>query len=212
MAHPGAAVPTFEELYAKIRALPENLTGEILEPGVLRTMSRPGKPHRRATKHCFRSLARFDAGVGGTGWWIEPEAEIRFPGGRLLVPDLCGYRVERVPNLPDENPLTILPHWCCEVLSPNSGSDDVAVKLPLYACSGVGWTWIVDPARQRVEVFETVGGKPALTTTAIDEDRVVLPPFDGRNRSRPLVDPARWPKLMAARKKANAAKAEPPKR
>src|SRR4051812_41575033 len=128
MGHPAAAVPTFEELYAQIRALPESLTGEILEPGVLRTMSRPGKPHRRAAKHCFQSLARFDAGMGGTGWWIEVEVEIRFPGGRLLVPDLCGFRVERVPDLPDENPLTILPDWCCEVLSPNDARDDVAIK------------------------------------------------------------------------------------
>jgi len=49
MAHPAAVLPTFEELYEQVRALPEHLTGEILEPGVLRTISRPGKAHRRAT-------------------------------------------------------------------------------------------------------------------------------------------------------------------
>jgi len=179
MGHPALSRPTFDELYDQIRALPEHLTGEILEPGVLRTMSRPGKRHRRAAKLCTRSLDPFDANVGGAGWWIEIEAEIRFPGGRLLVPDACGYRIERVPDLPDENPLTILPDWCCEVLSPTTTRDDVTVKLPLYARSGVGWVWIVDPMRRLVEVFETVDGRPALTATAMDDDRVTLPPFDG---------------------------------
>lgn len=177
MGQPAAALPSFEELYQQIRALPESLTGEILEPGVLRTMSRPGKPHRRAARRCLHALDPFDANVGGSGWWIEPEAEIRFPGGRLLVPDLSGFRVERVPDLPDENPLTILPDWCCEVLSPGNARDDVAVKLPIYARSGVPWAWIVDPMRRLVEVFETVGGRPALTATATEDERVVLPPF-----------------------------------
>jgi Uma2 family endonuclease len=178
MGHPAAAIPTFEELYEQIRALPENLTGEILEPGVLRTMSRPGKRHRRAARACLRALDPFDANVGGSGWWIESEAEIRFPGGRLLVPDLCGFRVERVPELPDDNPLTILPDWCCEILSPRTAREDLTVKLPFYALSGVRWNWIVDPMRRLVEVFETVGGRPALTASAKVDERVVLPPFD----------------------------------
>jgi Uma2 family endonuclease len=177
--HPATVIPTFEELYEQIRALPEHLTGEILEPGILRTRSRPGKPHRRAARLCLHALNSFDADVGGTGWWIEQEAEILFPGGRLLVPDLCGFRVERVPDLPEQNPLSILPDWCCEVLSPHTARDDVTIKLPLYARSGVPWTWIVDPMRRLVEVFETVSGRPALTATAKDDEPVVLPPFDG---------------------------------
>ena len=179
MGQPAPALPTFEELYEQIRALPENLTGEILEPGVLRTKSRPGKSHRRAARHCLHNLNRFNATLGGSGWWIEVEAEILFPGPRLAVPDLSGFRVERVPELPDENPLTILPDWCCEILSPSTARDDVTLKLPLYAKAGVPWIWIVDPTHRFIEVFETVGGRPALTATARAEERVVLPPFDG---------------------------------
>jgi Uma2 family endonuclease len=178
MAQPAVALPSFEELYAQIQALPEHLTGEILEPGVLRTMSRPGKRHRRAARLCQRSLDPLDANVGGSGWWIESEVEIRFPQGRLAVPDLCGFRVERVPELPDENPLTLVPDWCCEILSPRTANDDLSVKLPLYARAGVTWSWIVDPMRRLVEVFETVGGRPALTATAKQHERVRLPPFD----------------------------------
>src|SRR5438094_2273901 len=100
---------TFEELYRQIEELPEGVTGEIVEPGVLTTMSRPGMPHEDALEGCHDALGGFSARKGGTGWWILREFEIRFPGGRLLVPDLAGWRVERVAKLPKENPLTILP-------------------------------------------------------------------------------------------------------
>ena len=112
MGQPASTLPTFEELYERIRSLPERLTGEILEPGVVRTMSRPGRRHRRAAKLCAQSLRRFEIDAGGAGWWIEPEAEVLLPCDRLAVPDLCGFRVERVPELPDQNPRAILPDWC----------------------------------------------------------------------------------------------------
>lgn len=179
MGDAAVALPSFEELYEQIRALPHGVTGEILVPGVLHTMSRPGKPHRRAAKLLGHQLDRFDRNVGGTGWWIEIEVEIRFPLGRLAVPDLCSFGVERVPVVPDENPLTILPDWCCEILSPSTARDDRRVKLPLYAASGVAWTWLVDPERHMVEVFESVQGRPTLALTAVADERIVLPPFDG---------------------------------
>jgi Uma2 family endonuclease len=168
---------TFEELYQRIRDLPEGVTGEILQPNVLRTMSRPGKRHRRAVLRILDGLRSFNAHLGGAGWWIEIEAELRLPAERLVVPDLIGYRVERVPDVPDENPLTILPYWACEVFSPSTVSDDIAIKLPLYAQSGIPWIWLVDPMRCIIEVFETIDGRPALTAVAHGDQRAVLPPF-----------------------------------
>jgi Uma2 family endonuclease len=178
MVHPARSARTFEELYAEIERLPEGLTGEILEEGVVRVMSRPGKRHRRAARGCLDVLAGVDANLRGTGWWIEVEAEIRFPQGRLAVPDLAGWRVERVPDLPDENPLTLLPDWCCEILSPRTARDDKRLKLPLYARSGVPWSWLVDPTLRLVEVYQTVNGLPALVTTAQEDERRALPPFE----------------------------------
>jgi Uma2 family endonuclease len=178
MGIPVATSPPFDDLYAEIQRLPEGTTGEILEPGVLRTMARPGKAHRRAAQRCLAALGSVNANVGGSGWWIEPEVESRFPSDRLAVPDLAGWRVERVGDLPDENPLTVLPDGCCEILSPRTARDDKRLKLPLYASSGVPWTWLVDPALRLIEVYETVQGLPALTATAQEEDTVTLPPFE----------------------------------
>jgi Uma2 family endonuclease len=179
MAEPALRIPSFDELYAQIEGLPQGVIGEILEPGVLRTMSRPGRSHGRAAKKLIRILGHVDVEDGGAGWWILLEPESRFPGPRLAVPDLAGYRVERVAELPEANPLSILPDWCCEILSPTTARDDRTLKLPLYARSGVGWTWLVDPALKTIEVYETVSGRPALAATARDNATLELPPFEG---------------------------------
>jgi Uma2 family endonuclease len=186
MAQP--SLPTFEELYRRIADLPEGVTGEILDPGVLRTMSRPGKGHRRAAQNCHVALSPFDENVGGSGRWIEQEAEVRFLADRLLVPDLSGWRVERVPELPPDNPIPITPDWCCEVLSPSSARDDRTKKLPIYACAQVSWIWQVDPTARTIEIYQpSDSGLPMLVRSAREDDAEVLPPFD-----RPIALASWW--------------------
>lgn len=174
----GVDLPRFEELYAKVEALPPGMTGEILEPGALQTMSRPGRAHRLAAKRCADALRGSDRDLGGTGWWIEAEAEVVLLGDRLVVPDLSGWRVERVPELPAESPITIVPDWCCEVLSPNTMGRDRVIKLPLYVEAGVEWTWLVDPAARTFEVFHGVAGRATLALSASGDDAIVAPPFE----------------------------------
>ena len=178
MGEPAARIPTFEELYARIEQLDPRLTGEILEPGVIRAMSRPGRPHRRTHKNLVRALGAKDEDSGGLGWWIELEPEIRLPGDYLAVPALAGWRVERVGELPSENPLTIVPDWACEILSPSTQRDDRHLKLPLYARAGIAHVWLIDPAAQIVEVFETIPGRPTQVASAAGDDVARLAPFD----------------------------------
>jgi Uma2 family endonuclease len=177
-ADPALRIPTFEELWEEIERLPEHLTGEILEPGVIRTMSRPGRPHSIAYSQCYRSLGGVDRHSGGSGWWIEQEPAIRLREERLVIPDLAGWRVERCPEFPADNPITLLPDWCCEVLSPSSIRDDRGLKLPLYARCGIPWIWLIDPAAYLVEVYDTDRGHPRLIATAKEDETVRLPPFD----------------------------------
>lgn len=169
---------SFDELYREIRQLPEGSRGEILTPGILHvTMGRPGKRHRRAAQALHHALAGCDANAGGGGWWIELEPEVRF-GERLFDPDLAGWRTERVPELPDENPITLVPDWCCEVLSPTTAKDDVRIKLPHSVLAGVPFVWLVDPSSNLIEVFAPENGKPALVAAASDEESTRLPPFE----------------------------------
>jgi Uma2 family endonuclease len=178
MSSAAKRVPTFDELYREIEGLPQGITGQILLPGVLTTMSRPGAAHDHALGNCEHALGRFDQRVGGHGWWIRHEFEVRFAGDRLAVPDLSGWRADLHPELPDDNPLRIVPTWCAEVLSPSTASDDRTLKLPLYASTGVAHVWLIDPLLRTIEVYESTDGRPTLAATARDADVVRLPPFD----------------------------------
>lgn len=192
-------VPTFDELYREIARLPEGVTGQILVPGVLTTMSRPGAAHEHTHALCARALDRVDRRMGGHDWWIRREYEVRFPGDRLVVPDLAGWRVEEHPELPDDNPLRIVPAWCAEVLSPTTASDDRTLKLPLYASTGVRHVWLIDPELRVIEVYESVGSRPTLIAAARNDDVVRLPPFDVELvlatwwKARPATAPERAP-------------------
>lgn len=178
MSSAALRLPTFDELYAEIEALPEGLTGEIMGPGELRTMSRPGAPHRYFGKRVARSLDGADLSVGGSGWWIEVEAEIQLPSERLYVPDLAGWRASGPPDFIYDNPITVVPAWVCEILSRATQRADRVRKLPYYAAAGVEHVWIVDPVARTVEVYQTVQGHPSLIAAAADGDVATLAPFD----------------------------------
>ncbi len=171
--------PSFEEIYAAIERLPEGTTGEILVPGVLHTMPRAAPLHQFTLQEIGHELrGRFDPRAADRGWWLLLEVEVRLPGGRLAVPDLSGWRKERVPALPTDNPIAVVPDFCLEVLSPTTAATDRALKLGLYARCGVGHVWLVDPALRLVEVYETARERPTLVATARDDESAELPPFE----------------------------------
>lgn len=176
----GAAqrVATFEELYAQIAALPEGQHGEILGPGWARVMSRPSTRHAGGAGRLFRKLGGSMVDEGGT-WYVALEVEVAFPGGKLYVPDLVGWRVGDGPlDFLDDNPVRRVPDWVCEVLSRATQKGDRAIKLPTYAAAGVAHAWVFDVDAGTIEVYAARDGLPALVATAIGDQESVLPPFD----------------------------------
>src|SRR5262249_50673561 len=110
---------------ADVEAAPPDKVAELID-GVLHVMSRPAPPHAYAAGRIFLTLGSLfgsDDGDGPGGWWILLEPEIRFPcptaPGELdiVVPDIAGWRVERMPEFPREAYHTLAPDWICEVLS-----------------------------------------------------------------------------------------------
>jgi len=53
--------------------------------------------------------------------------------GDILVPDLAGWRRERLPSLPKSSWFDLAPDWVCEILAPSTAAIDRAVKMPIYA-------------------------------------------------------------------------------
>jgi Uma2 family endonuclease len=166
-------------LYEQLMALPEHVTGEILN-GELYAMPRPAGRHGLAERGLSGNLINpFDFGRGGPGgWWIIQEPEVHFIRDvEVAVPDLAGWRRERMPSVPEDHRFEVVPDWVCEILSPSTAKKDRVVKLPLYARYGVAHVWIVDPAAQTLEAFELCEGRWMLIATLKEDDPVAVPPF-----------------------------------
>ena len=167
-------------LYEQLIDLPENLTGEIID-GELYTQPRPAGRHSEAESVLgMRIGPPFRFGEGGPGgWWIINEPEIHFERDTVVVvPDLAGWRRERMPNIPDDHRFEVVPDWVCEILSPSTVKKDRIKKLPLYARYGVAHAWLVDPLAQTLEAYSLTDGKWLLVATLKDDDPVSVAPFD----------------------------------
>lgn len=174
MAEPPKKRATYEDL----RAAPAHLVAELIG-GVLRTHSRPAPPHARAASKLGATLDRaFDEGdTGPGGFWILDEPELHFSSGDVLVPDLAGWRVERMPALPKTAYFELVPDWICEILSPSTEAEDRADKMPIYADAGVLHAWLIDPLVKTLEVFRLERGAWRLVGTTRGGARVRAEPF-----------------------------------
>jgi Uma2 family endonuclease len=99
-------------------------------------------------------------------------------GDDVLVPDLAGWKRERLPEVPDVTGCAVVPNWTCEILSPSTATLDVRDKLPLYLRRGVEHVWVIDPVHKLLEVFARSGDLPQLLQSASGEELARLPPFE----------------------------------
>jgi Uma2 family endonuclease len=95
----------------------------------------------------------YGRGGPGDGWWILPEIDIKFSEDDKVRPDIAGWKRTRIPNPWDMRPITIVPDWICEILSPSNASDDRVKKRSIYALYEVPFYWIIDPEERIIEAL-----------------------------------------------------------
>lgn len=176
--------------YADLEAVPPHLVAEILF-GSLVTHPRPAPRHGAAANAVGTTLSQpFQFGAGGPGGWIfivEPELHL---GPHVIVPDIAGWRRERLPAEAIEGAfVSVAPDWVCEILSPSTEKYDKGDKRRIYATYGVGHLWFVDPRARTLEVFERQDRNWLLTHTFVDREGVSAPPFGEHTFSLGLL----WP-------------------
>ena len=177
MNRPALNLPT---LYEQLMDLPENITGEIID-GELYTQPRPSGRHGMAESVMGATLLPpFQRGKDGPGgWWILDEPEVHFERDTVVaVPDLAGWRRDRMPNLPEDHRFEVVPDWVCEILSPSTMQKDRIKKLPLYARYRVAHAWLVDPLARTLEAFSLHEGHWLLVASLKEDDPVNIAPFD----------------------------------
>jgi Uma2 family endonuclease len=168
-----------DALYAQLEELPPNFVGEILG-GELYASPRPMPRHGRATFRLARELGPFDQDPGeeGPGGWVllfEPELHL---GNEVLVPDVAGWRRERMTELPEPVGIELAPDWVCEVLSPSTAAIDKGRKMGSYAREGVKHLWLVDPALKSLDTYRLENGRWLLLGTHVGEVTVHAEPFE----------------------------------
>jgi len=155
------------------------MKGEIID-GVLYAMTRPRAGHQHRVLRISADISyAFERGRGGPGgWWILPEPGIELAGAPEVSPDIAGWRRERLPELPRDSSIAVVPDWVCEVLSPGTRSYHFLRKRPLYARVGVSFLWEVDNDAQVLTVNQLENGRWVELGSFGEEQSVRLPPFD----------------------------------
>jgi Uma2 family endonuclease len=164
--------------YQDVLDAPPHKIAEIID-GELRLQPRPALRHSAAASALGEELGPpFKRGRGGPGGWIlldEPELHLR---DDILVPDLVGWRRERIGLLPAAAYIELPPDWVCEVLSPSTARMDRADKLPIYARERVAHAWLLDPIAQTLEVLRLDGKLWTLVDVHQGVAKIRAEPFD----------------------------------
>ena len=179
--HPDLAAYFFE-MEKLVEAQPDSVIAEIAR-GAYAMSPRP-RPRHGALQARLTSFLEGAAGIGGTleapDWLFVIEPEIRsLETFSRLVPDLAGWRRSTTgwPDL-DATPVSLIPDWVAEILSPATESFDRGPKKDAYGLMGVGWLWLLDPDTRTVETFASVRSKMIAGPAFGASDHVSAPPFE----------------------------------
>ncbi len=160
--------------YADLYSIPDTWVGELID-GDLYAFPRPRSTHGRLVTRLGQQLERSD-NERPEGWIILTDVEIWF-GKHLLVPDACGWRRSRMPEMPDVATFRLAPDWVCEGLSPSTARLDKGRKREIYEKAGVGHVWYADPALHTIDVFVLENKQYKLVASVGGDKRVKLAPF-----------------------------------
>lgn len=152
MADPARRRATYQD----VLDAPPNMVAEVIF-GELHLFPRPRMRHAVAASTLGSELLTLFASAkrGPGGWVILDEPEVHLGSEPdIIVPDIAGWRRERMPRIPREAAFTTLaPDWVCEVLSPSTQALDRADKMEVYRREAVRHVWHIEPAGQTLEVF-----------------------------------------------------------
>jgi Uma2 family endonuclease len=131
--------------YDDLIKLPDFLVAEIVD-GELFATPFQGTRHGYALDGLLPQLDE-DA-----GWWFLRRVEVHL-GNDVLVPDIAGWRHDRMPDIPDADFIELAPDWVCDVVAPKNATLVRFRKMQCYAAHDIQHAWIVDPYAKTIEVY-----------------------------------------------------------
>ncbi|MCB4802431.1 Uma2 family endonuclease [Methylobacterium brachiatum] len=164
--------------YADLEAVPDHLVAEIID-GIVETHG-PLPPVQGAAAFSLAAIlgSHTPRRRDDPDAWIDmSKPELRF-GPQVVVPDLAGWRRERMPTEPADAFIETSPDWVCEILSPSTIRLDRGRKRRIYGEAGVKFLWLLDSAAGVLEGFALTDGRWLLLDTVLRGETVAIPPFD----------------------------------
>lgn len=165
--------------YQDVLNAPPHLIAEIID-GELSLQPRPAPAHAVATFGMASTLGSMRGRGGGGrpgGWQLMHEPELHLDA-QVLVPDIAGWRLDRMPEAPRKAFITLPPDWVCEVLSPSTAKMDRTSKMRIYARFRVQHVWLVDPISRLLEVYSLSGEFWQRTHALEGHEQQRIPPFE----------------------------------
>ncbi|MEO5728236.1 MAG: Uma2 family endonuclease [Byssovorax sp.] len=162
-------------------AVPEGKRFHEVIGGELVRKAMPSGPHGLGQSQVASQVGgpynRRSGGRGPGGWWILTEVEIAIEPHEVYRPDVVGWRRERMPEVPQEVPLSLRPDWICEVLSHSNARNDLVKKMRVHHRASVPHYWIVDPDRETLSVYRFTTDRYLMALTAEPGELVRAEPF-----------------------------------
>lgn len=142
---------TIDDIYN----LPEGTRAELID-GQIYYKAPPSRIHQEIVGTLYRKIANYiESKKGSCKVYIAPFAV-------FLNENDTNYVEPEISVICDKNKLTDkgctgAPDWIIEIVSPGSRRMDYSIKLFKYRSAGVREYWIVDPAKNRIMIwnFET---------------------------------------------------------
>src|SRR5687767_5986914 len=126
--------------YQDVLDAPEHVIAEVIA-GTLYLQPHPAMPHVRVCSRLGSVLGHhFLDDDSATGWFLLDKPELHLGSEPdILVPDLVGWRLVRVPPDMEDAPYSsVAPDWVCEVLAPSTHVRDRGIKMDIYLREQVG--------------------------------------------------------------------------
>ena len=105
----------------------------------------------------------------------EPELHL---GSDVVVPDLAGWRRERMPRVPQRAFCELAPDWICEIISTSTAHLDRGEKLAIYLRERVGQVWLLDPVPGSLEVLRHTADGYLIVGVHCAPVQIRAEPFD----------------------------------
>lgn len=83
-----------------------------------------------------------------------------------------------MPQLPKAGPITVVPDWICEVLSPSTRGYDLITKRRFYAEIGVSFLWYIDPDARALTVSKLQDGRWVELGIHGPDEKIRAEPFE----------------------------------